>query len=294
MRRNEISDRGQWEPVRGDTGNACSRREFLTLAGAAPLLVPFAVARTDASGAPRDDVFLIAHRGGVVDDRHPENSPSSAEAAIDRGFRMLEVDIRRSRDGHAVVQHDATFQRFYGVSRAVDHMTWSEIEALRATPGGSRPMQFDELCARCSGRMRLMLDIKGADHPGAFYGSVIASLRRHQLLETTFSLSGGPIPELTKGVVARAVDRRALAAAIERGEPVATTCYLFELGSVLDEAALALCRDHRVTPVAALNTFRYEQAKIDHWKGAEADAKRLLALGVRHFQIDSIYDRYFT
>ncbi|MPZ18315.1 MAG: hypothetical protein GEV06_10435 [Luteitalea sp.] len=272
-----------------------SRRELLVAIGAAWLpLWGTAHAAWMTSPRPDGELFLIAHRGGVVDETHPENSPSSVEAAIARGYWMLEVDIRRSRDGQAIVQHDPTFDRFYGVSRAVDQMTRPEIAELRATPGDTRPMQFDELCARCARRTRLMLDIKGADHPDAFYDSIVDSLRRHDLLETTYSLSGGRVPELTAGVVARAVDRRALTAAIARGEPVARTCFLFELGSVLDEEALKLCREHRVTPVAALNTFRYEQANVDHWKGAAADARRLRSLGVRHFQIDSIYDRYFT
>ncbi|MGH9159350.1 MAG: glycerophosphodiester phosphodiesterase [Vicinamibacteraceae bacterium] len=271
-----------------------SRREFLAAIGAASLRPwPTPSARMISPGRNRD-MFLIAHRGGVVDETHPENSPASVEAAIARGYWMLEVDIRRSRDGQAIVQHDPTFDRFYGVSRAVDQMTWNEIAELRATPGNTRPMRFDELCARCAGRTRLMLDIKGADHADAFYDNILSRLRRHNLLETTYALSGGRIPELTNGFVARAVDRRALAAAVERGEPVARICFLFELGSVLDEEALQLCREHRVTPVAALNTFRYEQAKVDHWKGAEADVRRLRSLGVQHFQIDSIYDRYFT
>lgn len=261
------------------------------MTAATPWLLPQRERQTPATD---DTVRLIAHRGGIVDEAHAENSPRSVDAAIERGFWMIEVDIRRSRDGQAIVQHDATFDRFYNVPRAVDQMTWSEIEALRSTPGGTRPMRFEELCERCAGRIRLMLDIKGTDYPEAFYRDVIDSLRRHSLLETTYSLSGGPIPSLTRGVVARAVDRRALAEAVAAREPVASTCYLFELGSVLDENALRLCREHNVTPVAALNTFRYERAKVDHLKGAEADAQRLRALGVRHFQIDSIYQRYFS
>lgn len=264
---------------------APSRRRFLTTLGAAPFLGPL------LAGQSADAVHLIAHRGGVVDDEHPENSPSSIDAAIARGYWMIEVDVRRTRDGQAVLQHDATFERYYGVAKKVDELTWEEVSKLRATPGGNRPMTFDEVCARCSGRIRLMLDIKGT-YGDDFYQAVIASLRKHRLLETTFSLSGGRVPELSGGVVAKSVNRAALAAAVARGEAVSKTCYLFELGSELDEAALQLCRTHSVTPVAALNKFRYDMARVDHLEGARADAQRLRALGVRHFQIDSIYDRY--
>ncbi len=260
-----------------------SRREFLTALNGlalAPLLLD-------------DRIHLIAHRGGIVDDTHPENSPSSAEAAIERGYWMLEVDIRRTRDGRAVVQHDATFQRFYGDPRAVADMTWAEVQQLRATPGGTAPMRFDDLCARCAGRIRLMLDIKG-EFPDEFHEDLIASLKRHRLLDTTFSLSGRRLPELAGGAVAEAADRAALTAAIARGEKVSMRRYLFELASVFDADALNLARQHQVTPVAAINTFRYARLGDGAWKAAEADAKRLLALGVRYFQIDSVYQHLFV
>jgi glycerophosphoryl diester phosphodiesterase len=268
-----------------------SRRGFLTTLNGlavAPLLLPI---HADADG---DRIHLIAHRGGIVDDAHPENSPSSVEAAIERGYWMIEVDIRRTSDGRAVVQHDANFQRFYGDPRAVADMTWAEVQKLRATPGGSAPMSFDDLCARCAGRIRLMLDIKTNDAPDDFYQDLIASLRRHRLLDTTFSLSGGRLPELAGGVVAEAADRAALAAAVARGEKVSTRRYLFELASVFDADALNLAKQHQVTAVAAINTFRYARHGDGAAKAAEADARRLLALGVRYFQIDSVYEPLFV
>lgn len=271
-----------------------SRREFLATVNGlalAPLILPVGIARR--SGADDDRIHLIAHRGGIVDDAHPENSPLSLEAAIERGYWMLEVDIRRARDGRAVVQHDATFQRFYGDPRAVADMTWAEVQQLRATPGGTAPMSFDDLCARCAGRIRLMLDIKENDAPDEFHQDLIASLRRHRLLDTTFSLSGGRLPVLAGSTVAEAADRAALTTAVERGEKVSTRRFLFELASVFDADALRLARQYQVTPVAAINTFRYARQGDGAWKAAEADARRLLALGVRYFQIDSVYQHLF-
>src|SRR5688572_16882286 len=52
------------------------------------------------------DYKLIAHRGGVVEDKNPENSPSAIEEAISRGYWMIEVDIRETKDGIAIAQHD--------------------------------------------------------------------------------------------------------------------------------------------------------------------------------------------
>jgi glycerophosphoryl diester phosphodiesterase len=111
-----------------------------------------------ASGAAAD-LRLIAHRGGVVDERLAENSAASLEEAIRRGYWMAEVDVRRSKDGVLVVNHDADFQRYFGDPRKLEEMTWEEMKGLRATPGGARPLSFAELCAVAKGRIRLMLDI---------------------------------------------------------------------------------------------------------------------------------------
>jgi len=256
-----------------------TRRQALVLGAAASL-----------TSAAAEKPFLIAHRGGVVGNEHAENSPASVEAAIRRGYQMIEVDIRRTKDGRAIVQHDPTFKRFFGVDRPVEDMTWDEITKLRATPGNTRPMDFAELCTRCADRIRLMLDIKSESFPDAFYVDLESTLRRHNLLANAYTLGGAKVKSIFKGKLKLSANRNDIKSAISRGEKVADLYYLFELGSVLDAEAVALCRAHNVTPVAALNTFRYEIEKIDHWAGARRDISKLNALGVNDFQIDSIYD----
>lgn len=261
---------------------AVSRRGFLAAALAVPLI----------GTARQPDARLIAHRGGIVDEAHPENSVSSMEAAIARGYWMLEVDIRRTGDGVPILQHDATFERYYGEARKVGEMSWAQIRELRSRPGNRRPQTFDEMCARAAGRIRLMLDIKDSGHPPAFHESLARSLSRHGLLSGTWVLSDGGAPEFWGERAKTAVNRRGLLAAVERGERVADTRVLFEIAGTLDQAGIALAREHGVTPVAAINTFRYRMAKVDDHLGARTDAARLRAAGVAHFQIDSIYERY--
>jgi glycerophosphoryl diester phosphodiesterase len=84
---------------------------------------------------PARQYYLIAHRGGIVDTLHAENSPGSIQAAIDRGYWMLEVDIRRTKDGEPILQHDPDFKRFYEDARRVEDMTWAEVQRLRSKPG---------------------------------------------------------------------------------------------------------------------------------------------------------------
>lgn len=251
------------------------------------LLAAVPLAAADALAAP--PYCLIAHRGGIVDATHAENSVASVEAAIQAGYWMLEVDIRRTADGEPVLQHDANFRRYYHVDREVATMTWAEVRALKATPGNSSPIHFEELCARCAGRTRLMLDIKSDAWPDAFYERLARLLDQHKLLRTAYLLGGDNAKNVFRESCWLSASRQSLRAAAERGEDVARRYYLFELGSVLQEESVALCRELSVTPVAAINTFRYTEAKRDEQRGAEQDVARLKALGVVHYQIDSRY-----
>jgi len=58
-----------------------------------------------ATGAPAGHLMVLAHRG-VVTDTIPENSLASLEETIRRGYTHIEVDVRPTKDGHAVVLHD--------------------------------------------------------------------------------------------------------------------------------------------------------------------------------------------
>lgn len=255
-----------------------------------------AAATACLSAAELDPAYkLIAHRGGIVDGEHPENSPGSLEAAIARGYWMIEVDIRRTKDGEPILQHDANFKRFYGDERLVEQMTWAEVSRLRSNPGGTKPIHFQEACAMCEGRVRLMLDLKSADWPEEFYNNLGNVMERHNLLATAYMLGGGTRPATFLGPKCfQSANTARLQAAIGRGEDVKSRYFLFELASELSPETFALCRRYGVTPVAGINTFRYTMAKRDEWKGPEEDATRLKALGVRHYQIDSRYDGLFS
>lgn len=235
---------------------------------------------------------LIAHRGGVVDAEHPENSPGSIEAAITRGYWMLEVDIRRTRDGEPILQHDAGFQRFYGNPGKVTEMTWAEIGRLRATPGGHEPIHFREACKMCAGRIRLMLDIKSAEYPEDFYIALRKHLERHDLLRSTYVLrTGGERAAKHIGSYCfRSIESGPLREAIARGEDVQTRYFLFEQASAIQKESVDLAHKHGLVSAAAMNTFRYRMAKRDEELGPKEDFLRATSIGVRHFQMDSRHE----
>lgn len=122
-------------------------------------------------------VFIVAHRGchnpapsrGLFDPT-PENSLQALERCIALGVDMVEVDVRRTKDGVLVILHDATVDRTTNGTGRLADMTAAEFKRLRLRQnfGGSMspmltdeaPSTLDEFLARAKGRMMLNLDIK--------------------------------------------------------------------------------------------------------------------------------------
>lgn len=266
-----------------------NRRGFLALAAGLAACGSEPVAEEAPSASPKPDFKLIAHRGGVVGEEYAENSPGSLEAAVERGYWMVEVDIRESRDGRLVVQHDEDFRRFYGVDRTVAEMTWDEIAELRAEPGGSRPLEFHEFAALCKGRMRLMLDTKPPEHPPEFFEAMERALVENELIETAYVIGTPQSRERFLGKAKVGLDRERLQAAAEASEEVAARYYLFEHGRDLDAETVRAAQAMNVAVVPSINIFHYADLP-DHMTAARADVERMIEFGVTEFQIDSPYD----
>ena len=241
----------------------------------------------DLAGANR--IELIAHRGGVVDNSRIENNLPAIEEAIQRGYAMLEVDIRESKDGHLVVHHDENFLRFYGENRKVAGMTWEEIKELASTPGNLRPLDFEEFARACRGKIKLMLDTKGPKHPEDFFVEMERILKENDLLSSALVIGTDQSQAYFMGKARVSVNRKELDEAIAKGEDVGRRYFLFEHGDMTNET-VTLAQKHRVLIVPSVNIFHYP-AK-EHMQRAETDIRRLRELGVRSFQIDSVYEQF--
>ena len=73
-------------------------------------------------------VVAIAHRGEPVG--HRENTLPAFAAAVALGADMVEIDLRRTRDGEIVVLHDQTLERLWGVEASVGDLDLAEVAAL--------------------------------------------------------------------------------------------------------------------------------------------------------------------
>jgi glycerophosphoryl diester phosphodiesterase len=73
-------------------------------------------------------VVAIAHRGDPIAQR--ENTLPAFAAAVEAGADMIELDVRRTADGQAVVVHDPTLERIWGIARPVRDLTAAEVAAV--------------------------------------------------------------------------------------------------------------------------------------------------------------------
>ena len=100
---------------------------------------------------------LYAHRG-LHGNGASENSLTAFERACEAGVG-IELDVRLSVDGEAVVFHDATLERLCGRRERVDALTLAQLRAL-SLPDGSRIPTLEEALACVSGRIPLLVEVK--------------------------------------------------------------------------------------------------------------------------------------
>ena len=96
---------------------------------------------------------VYAHRGASAE--YPENTLAAFEAALLLGVDGIELDIRSTSDGVAVVSHDGNLRRTLGIDRALGDVSADELR----TVAPSIPT-FAEVLALVDGRCHLDVEIK--------------------------------------------------------------------------------------------------------------------------------------
>lgn len=73
---------------------------------------------------------IVAHRGYAAN--YPENTMAAMQAAVDKGVKLLELDVQLTRDQVPIVFHDDTLIRTAGIDGCVMDMDWSELSKVSA------------------------------------------------------------------------------------------------------------------------------------------------------------------
>ena len=105
--------------------------------------------------------LAIAHRGDPVSER--ENTLPAFVSAVQSGADMVELDLRRTRDGHIVVLHDASLSRLWGVERNVADLDLAAVRSI-GHPEARIPT-FAEVLAHID--VPLMVDLNAETVEGA-------------------------------------------------------------------------------------------------------------------------------
>lgn len=84
----------------------------------------------------------ISHRG-VRDGKIVENTRDAFAAAVRKGFKVLETDLRLTADHHIVLAHDEDFGRLCSDERPIMKLTRSQIESFKFADG-QHPYFLDE------------------------------------------------------------------------------------------------------------------------------------------------------
>lgn len=107
-------------------------------------------------------VVVSAHRGDT--ENAPENSLAAVRGAIEKGLHAVELDVQLTKDGVAVLNHDATLYRMAGTTDRVSDLTFAEIGRLsigQDAEGEPLPIPtLGEVLDEAKGRIRLLLDLK--------------------------------------------------------------------------------------------------------------------------------------
>lgn len=237
--------------------------------------------------------YLIAHRGGVVDSTYTENGLPALQQAIKQGYKMVEVDMRVTKDGILIANHDASFKRYYGVDEQVTNTTWEQAKKLVSKLDGARPLQLEEIFKYCQKNgLAVMLDnkIEGLDVP--LFAGLVTLLQKYKLQETAIMIGTSESTDFFTVKVRLSCTRKQLEENQKKAGYRPEHYFLFERPARLTKEDVDWAAKNNIRTVAAINKYHYRGSQ-DPVAQATSDCRRMLEIGVRYFQIDSEYRNFF-
>ncbi len=115
----------------------------------------------------------LAHRG--LHDRAvmaEENSVSAFRRAIEHGYG-IELDVRPSAEGRAMVFHDADLGRMTGETGVLSEIPARELGQIRLGKGGDSIPTLQEVLRLVAGRVPVLVEIKDPDNTLSAEGSAV-------------------------------------------------------------------------------------------------------------------------
>lgn len=231
---------------------------------------------------------LIAHRGGVVDSLRGENSLEALQEAGKRGYYMIEVDVRLTRDSILVTHHDANLKRTFGIDTSLSAMTWNELSRLKNN-NGYRILSFEDVLKAARGHLQIMIDLKiRGDHP-AIFNRMIDLLKKYDLYQQALMIGTDESTQFFTGKIKLSCTRAQLEENMKKKSFNPAHYYLFS--GDISAADVEWTKKHNILTVGVVNAWSFKDG--DGMAPAKAQAQRLIKAGVTCFQIDSMFEPFF-
>lgn len=116
--------------------------------------------------SPSEEILVVSHR---ADWRNaPENSIQAIQNCINMGVDMIEIDLKRTKDGHLILMHDKTLNRTTTGKGSPEDYTLYEIKELFLKAGHGQKTRhkvptFEEVMLLCKGKVMVNVD-KGYEY----------------------------------------------------------------------------------------------------------------------------------
>jgi len=235
---------------------------------------------------------IIGHRGGAVVDGIPENSIEALRIAAERGYAMVEVDVRSTADGVAIAFHDDELLAHVGVPGSIEAMTLEQVRQLHYLEGDGFAVLTLAESLREAGRLGLgvMLDIKSGQESAAFYAEIAALLREFGLTRATMTISRHENTRLyLQGLVMQRVSNDDWER-LKAGEQLDLSGQVwFDWPRYITNEEIRQLQEAGAIVVPSINVFHYPED--EHLARANADIQRMREAGVDAYQIDAPYDQ---
>lgn len=121
---------------------------------------------SELSASAKQSVLVVSHRG---DWRNaPENSLQAFQNCIDMGVDMVELDLKKTKDGELILMHDNTLNRTTNGTGKPEDFTLAELKELRLKNGAGcltrhKIPTLRETMLLCKGKILVNVD-KGYEY----------------------------------------------------------------------------------------------------------------------------------
>jgi len=239
---------------------------------------------------------LIAHRGGVVTiSTNPENSLGALKEAINKEYKMVEIDIRSTLDGVPIIHHDSVLAHLNkGEVKLVSALKLNEIQNIKITNKELMPYTLEEFVKTSNGNIGFLLDFKG-NYPDEFYEKCIDILKVNNISNVKIAWSKKAKEIFSKknygkiGLNYSSFEKASLTSTFLK-EDYFLLISAFDYNVDLINKAISL--DLEI--VVSVNLWKYGQRGITNTNIIKIDVDKMIMSGVKSFLIDSDLEFLFN